>query len=162
EEADDAIGVGGGSVRVNPADARLGLEQVRLLSLTRVREMALLWRKLSGRAPLLSGKGEHAARKRKQLSTLGAYQAGFFPRFGARGLLLSRFDELLFSCLEEQWSTAVDVFVCRGAAGEELRSRWLSLTGDIFLSIRLAQWARHNGHDAALISEPYRSDNVMM
>lgn len=161
-EADDATGVGGGFIRVTPAGARLQLDHVRALSLTRVREMALFWRKLSGRSPILRGKSVRTARERKQLFELGGYQAGFFPRFDPSGLVLSRFDELLFSCLGERWSTAVDVHVSRGTAGEELRRKWLSLTGDIFLSIRLAQWARHDEGDAALMSEPYRTDNVMM
>jgi len=134
---------------------------MRSLSLTRVREMALFWRKLSGRAPILSGKGDRDARGREQLFALGAYQAGFFPRIDVHRLVLSRFDELLFSCLEkQQWSTPVEVFVSRGAAGEELR-KWLGFTGDFFLSIRLAQWAMHNGSDAALMSEPCQGRNEM-
>lgn len=161
-EADDATGVGGGFIRVTPADARRSLDHVGSLSLTRVREMALSWRKLSGRSPILSGKSAHPARPRKQLVELGSYQAGFFPRLNWQELILSRFDELLFSCLQEQGSTAADVFVSHGTAGEELRRTWLSLTGDIFLSLRLAHWARHNGADAALVSEPYREDNVML
>ncbi len=161
-EADDALGVGGRFIRVTPADVRHSLDHLRSLSLTRVREMALFWRKLSGRAPILSGKGARTARGREPLFELGGYQAGFFPRFDGHALVLSRFDELLFSCLENQGSTAVDVFVSSGTAGEELRRKWLSLTGDIFLSIRLAQWASHNGGDAALMSEPCRADNVMM
>ncbi len=123
--------------------------------------MALSWRKLSGRSPILSVKGARNARPRKQLLELGSYQAGFFPRLDEDALVLSRFDELLFSCLQGRGSTAVDVFVSRAAAGEELRRKWLSLTGDIFLSLRLARWAAHNGGDAALVSEPYRADNVM-
>ncbi|WP_437600550.1 hypothetical protein WMF28_03135 [Sorangium sp. So ce590] len=161
-EADDAAGVGGGFIRVTPADVRRSLDHVRSLSLTRVREMARCWRKLSGRSPILSGKGGGATRARRQLFELGGYQASFFPRFDGHALTLSRFDELLFSCLAKQGSTAVDVFVSRGAAGEELRNKWVSLTGDIFLSIRLAQWAKHNGDDAALLSEPYRAGNEMM
>ena len=94
--------------------------------------MALFWRKLSDRAPILCGKGDRTARGREQLFELGTYQAGFFPRLDMHGLALSRFDELLFACLEKQrWSTPVEVFVSRGAAGEELR-KWLSSTGDSF------------------------------
>jgi hypothetical protein len=123
--------------------------------------MALFWRKLSGRAPILSGKGDRAARGREQLFALGTYQAGFFPRLDAHRLALSRFDELLFSGLEQQqWSTPVEMFVSRGAAGEELR-KWLGFTGDFFLAIRLAQWATHNGSDAALLSEPCKGRSEM-
>lgn len=160
-EAEDATGVGGGFIRVTPAGARRSFDQVRSLSLTRVREMALFWRKLAGRAPILSGKGDRAARGREQLFALGAYQAGFFPRLDAHGLTLSRFDELLLSCLEQQqWSTPAEVFVSRGAAGEELR-KWSAFTGDFFLATRLAQWARHNGNDAALVSEPCQGRSEM-
>lgn len=161
-EADDATGVGGGFIRVTPADARRSLDHVGSLSLTRVREMALSWRKLSGHSPILSGKGARTTRPRKKLFELGGYQAGFLPRLDGHALVLSRFDELMFSCLQQQGSTAADVFVSRETAGEELRRTWLSLTGDIFLSIRLAQWARHNGGDAALVSEAYRADNDMI
>ncbi len=157
---DDAASFGGGSLRVTPADARRGLDGVRSLSLTRVREMALFWRKLCDRSPVLSSSGGHGGPGRDQLHALGGYQAGFFPRAGARGLVLSRFDELLLSCLGKQGSTPVEVFVSRSAAGEELR-RWLTLTGDVFLARRLAQWARHDGDAAALASEPFQPDNVM-
>lgn len=161
-ETEDAAGVGGGFIRVTPGDARLHLERVRSLSVTRAREMAGSWRKLSGHSPILSGKGDWTARERRQLAELGAYQAGFFPRSGERGLLLSRFDEFLFSCLGDRGSTAADVFVSQGTAGEELRSKWCALTGDVFLATRLAQWARHDAGNAALISEPYRADRPMM
>lgn len=160
-EADDVTGVGG-SLHVTPADVRRSLDLVRPLSRTRVRKMARCWRKLSGRSPILAGRGDSTAQERRQLFELGDYQAGFFPRFDGHVLALSRFDDLLFSCLEDGWSTAVDVFVSRGAAGEELRRKWLSLTGDVFLSLRLAQWATHGGREAPLMCEPYRPDNVMM
>jgi len=160
-EAENATGLGIGSIQVTPAGARRSLDDRRPLSLTRVRELALSWRKLSGRSPILSGKGGPAARERKELSELGGYQAGFFPRFGVRGLVLSRFDELLFSCFEKkQWSTPVEIFVSRRAAGDELR-KWLSLTGDVFLAARLAQWATHDGGGAALTSEPHETENRM-
>jgi hypothetical protein len=160
-EADDATGVGGGFIRVTPAGVRRSLDQIRPLSLTGVREMALFWRKLAGRAPILAGKGDRMARGREQLFALGAYQAGFFPRRDAHGLTLSRFDELLFSCLgQQQGSTPAEVFVSRGAAGEELRN-WLGFTGDFFLAMRLSRWARHNGSDAALLSEPCQGRSEM-
>ena len=160
-EAEDATGVGGGFIRVTPTAARRGLDQARSLSLTRVREMARCWRKLSGRTPILGGRGDLTARGREPLLALGAYQAGFFPRRRGSGLLLSRFDELLFSCLaEREGATPANVFVSDSAAGEELRT-WSNLTGDMFLSLRLAQWARHNGGDAALTSEPGRPGREM-
>jgi hypothetical protein len=76
-------------------------------------------------------------------------------------LILSRFDNLLFSILEKDWVTPADVFVNRGPFGDELRREWLRLTGDIFLSLRLAHWARHGGAASALLSEDYRKGNVM-
>ena len=158
--SENASPLDGGSLHVTPAEARRALEHARPLSITRAREMALFWRKLSGRTPILSGKGDRAAPGRKELFMLGDYQAGFFPRKAARGLLLSRFDELLFSCLGEDGSPPVEVFVSRAAAGEALRS-WLGATGDVFLAARLAQWARHGGAEAALESEPLDPENVM-
>jgi hypothetical protein len=160
-EAGDATGSGGGFIRVSPAGVRRCVGDMRSLSLTRVREMALFWRKLSGRSPILSVKGDRAPTARKKLFELGEYQAGFLPRLGPHGLILSRFDELLFSCLEKQGSTPVEVFVSREPTGEELRNKWLSLTGDVFLAARLAHWASHNGGDAALRSEPYKPDRWM-
>ncbi|WP_437751822.1 hypothetical protein [Sorangium sp. So ce1389] len=91
---------------------------------------------------------------------LSTYQAGFFPRMDGRALALSRFDELLFSCLDRQWSTPVNVFVRRSPAGDELR-KWLTHTGDVFLAMRLRQWAGHGGDKAALESEPYQPENFM-
>jgi hypothetical protein len=158
-EAGGATGSGGGFIRVSPAGVRLRVSDPRSLSLSRVREMALFWRKLSGRSPILRVKGVRTAEARKKLFELGDYQAGFLPRLGPRGLLLSRFDELLFSCLEKQGSTPADVFV--SPAGEELRTTWLSLTGDVFLAARLADWARHKGSDAALTSDPYKPERRM-
>ena len=161
-EAGDATGSGGGFIRTSPAGVRRSVDDMRSLSLTRVREMALFWRKLSGRSPILSVKGDRAAGARKKLFELGDYQAGFLPRLGPRGLILSRFDELLFSCLAEQGSTPVEVFVSREPAGAELRSKWLSLTGDVFLATRLAHWASHNGKNSALASEPNKPERRMI
>jgi hypothetical protein len=159
---EDPVGLGSGSVRVTPADARRGLDQACSLSLTQVRRMARSWRKLSDRSPILAKEVGDVVRKDKPLLELGTYQASFFPRLEAGHLVLSRFDELLFACLEDRGSTPADVFLARGAAGEELRRRWLAVTGDVFLSIRLAQWATHRGGDAALIRETHRADNVML
>lgn len=151
-----------GFVRVTPADARHGLDDARAQSLTRVQHMARCWRKVSGRSPLLSAQGGRASRARKDLVELGAYQAGYFPRVDGRALILSRFDELLFSCLGEDWLTPADIFVHRSSAGEELRTKWMTLTGDIFLALRLRQWAEHHGTDAALEGVPYRPDRSML
>jgi hypothetical protein len=161
-EAGDATGSGGGFIRASPAGVRRSMSDMRSLSLTRVREMALFWRKLSGRSPILSVKADRAAEARKKLFELGEYQAGFLPRLGPHGLILSRFDELLFSCLAKRGSTPAELFVSCKPAGEELRNRWLSLTGDVFLAARLAQWANHNGSDAALTSEPYEPERRMI
>ena len=151
---------GRGSIQVTPADARRGLDGARALSLTRVKDMARCWRKVSDRSPVLSTDTGRTGRGPKELVDLGTYQAGFFPRMDGRALALSRFDELLFSCLDKQWSAPVDVFVRRSSAGEELR-KWLTLTGDVFLAMRLCQWAGHHGAKAALESEPYQPENIL-
>lgn len=151
----DAANVFGcGSVRVTPAEVRRGAKELRPLSMTFVRSCSASWRKLAGRRPVLAG------RVREGLVDVGTYQAGFFPRLRAASLLLSRFDELLFSCVGEGWSTPVNVFVRRSPAGEELR-RWLTHTGDIFLAMRLRQWAQHGGPAAALESEPSPTGDIM-
>jgi hypothetical protein len=153
-------GFGRGSIRVTPADARQGLDGARALSLTRVQDMARWWRKVAGRSPVLSAEGKRTGRGWKELGELGTYQAGFFPRTDGRTLALSRFDKLLFSCLDQQWSAPVDVFVRGSSAGDELR-KWLTLTGDVFLAMRLRQWAGNHGAKAALESEPYQPENIM-
>jgi hypothetical protein len=150
-----------GFVRVKPADARRGLDDARALSRTRVQHMARSWRKVSGRSPVLSVEGMRAGRMQKELVELGTYQAGFFPRVDGRVLTLARFDELLFSCLDKDWLTPVDVFGHRSSAGDELR-RWSTLTGDLFFGWRLRQWAEHRGAEAALESVPYRTDRPPM
>jgi hypothetical protein len=150
-----------GFVRVRPADARRGLDDARAPSLTRVQHMARSWRKVSGRSPVLSVEGRHAGRVPKVLLELGAYQAGFFPRMDGSSLTLSRFDELLFSCLDKDWVTPVDVFSHRSPAGEELR-KWSTLTGDLFWAWRLRQWAEHHGAEAALERVPYREERSML
>ncbi|WP_437673106.1 hypothetical protein [Sorangium sp. So ce131] len=155
-------GLGRGSIRVTPADARRGQSDARAPSPTRVREMARCWRKVSGRAPVLSAEGGRAGRAKEELVELGAYQAAFFPRMVGRALALSRFDELLFSCLDKDWMTPVDVFVHRSSAGDELRKEWMTLIGDVFLAMRMRQWAGHRGAEAALESIPYRPDRPML
>lgn len=153
----NAGGPGAQYLRVTPSLVRRGREEARSLSLTRVREMARSWRRLAGPSPILAGKHRPT---RQPLPAMGAYQAGFFPRLAGSGLALSRFDDLLFSCVGDRWSTPLDVFVRRGPAGEELRE-WLSLTGDVLLATRLAQWASHPGSEAALECEPHQAGNVM-
>jgi hypothetical protein len=149
---DTASAFGCGSVRVPPAEVRRAAEELSPLSKTYVRRCSASWRKLAGRRPVLAGP------VREELADVGTYQAGFFPRLRAATVHLSRFDELLFSCVGEGWSTPVDVFLRRSAAGEELR-RWISHAGDVFLSVRLRQWAQHGVPAAALESEPGR--NIM-
>jgi hypothetical protein len=150
-----------GFVRVKPADARRGLDAARAQSRTRVQHMARSWRKVSGRSPVLSAEGRHAGRVPKELVELGTYQAGFFPRVDGSALTLSRFDELLLSCLDKDWVTPVDVFSHRSSAGEELR-KLSTLTGDLFFAWRLRQWAEHRGAEAALERVPYREEGCML
>ncbi len=39
------------------------------------------------------------------------------------------------------------------------RRKLSNFTGDIFFDVRLEQWAKHNGSEAALLSEPYQRPN---
>jgi hypothetical protein len=152
-----------GFVRVTPADAPRGLDDARALSLTRVQHMARSWRKVSGRSPVMSTEGGRADRVRKDLVELGTHQAAFFPRLEGRALILSRIDELLFSCLDDKcWSTPVDVLMHRSPAGEELMKCWMFRIGDLSFAMRLRQWAEHRGAEAALESVPYRTDRPPM
>lgn len=153
-------GLGHESIPVTPADARRASGEASPLSRTRVRDLARCWRRVSGPSPVLVDGGGRAGAARSELVELGTYQAAFFPRWSAGALFLSRFDELLFSCLDGQWSTPVQVFVRRSPVGEELR-KWVALTGDVFLAMRLRQWAAHHAPAAALESEPCVPENVM-
>jgi hypothetical protein len=152
---------GRGYIPVKGADVRRGLESVRPLSLTRVREMALFWRKLTSPSPILASAGRRGGREREDLLTIGAYQAAFFPRLHASRLDLSRFDNLLFSCIGDQWSSSVDVLVRKSAAGKELW-KWSNHIGDVIFATRLQAWAAHNGDRAALDSKPYRPERPML
>jgi hypothetical protein len=156
-------GFGFGFVRVKPAAARRGLDDARAQSLTRVQHMARNWRKVSGRSPVLSAEGGRAGRVRKDLVALGTHQAAFFPRVDGSALTLSRIDELLFSCLDvKDWSTPVDVIVHPSLAGKELSSYWMMRISDISFAMRIRQWAKHRGTEAALESVPYRTDRPPM
>jgi hypothetical protein len=112
-------------------------------------------------SPILASAGRRGGRGREDLFTIGAYQAAFFPRLHASRLDLSRFDNLLFSCIGDQWSSSVDVLVRKSAAGKELW-KWMSHTGDVVFATRLQAWAEHNGERAALESKPYRPDHSML
>jgi hypothetical protein len=154
-------GFGCGSLHLTPAEAGRSLELGSALSLTRVRELSRFWRKLSGPSPLLCAEEKRPSTRGKAFAELGAFQAGFFPRMKGRALCLSRFDELLFSCIEEGGATPLEVFVNPGPAGKELR-KWLTMTGDIFLALRLRRWAEHRGAEAALECVPHRPDRSML
>jgi len=147
-----------GYLRVDPALARQAWETKRSLSLNEVREKARFWRKLTAPSPILSGKPLRETNLRKELFTMGTYQAGFFPRQTERGLIvLSTLDALLLGCANKTPSNPANVLMRRGSKGEELR-RWMHLTGDISLFERLAQWAKHTS-PAALHAEPYQAPN---
>ncbi|KYF54010.1 hypothetical protein BE04_44490 [Sorangium cellulosum] len=77
-------------------------------------------------------------------------------------LTLSRIDELLFSCLDGDWSTPVDVLMHRSPAGAELLNYWMIRISDCYFAMRLRQWAEHRGAEAALESVPYRTDRPPM
>ncbi|WP_438002515.1 hypothetical protein WMF26_45465 [Sorangium sp. So ce185] len=111
---------------------------------------------------MLPIEGRRADRVRKDLVELGTHQAALFPRLDGSALTLSWVDELLFACLDKDWSTPADVFMHRSSAGEELRDGWGMRIGDRFLAMRLRQWAEHRGAEAALESVPYRPDRPPM
>lgn len=152
---------GRGSIRVTGADVRAGLGSAHPLSLTHAREMARFWRKLTARSPILASTAGRPARGREDLFAIGTYQAGFFPRLIASRPILSRVDELLFSCIEGRWSTPADVFMRSSTAGEALRE-WASHTGDVFIARRLQAWAEHDGGRAAMEHEPHRPERCML
>ncbi|MCK6590844.1 MAG: hypothetical protein L6Q76_25070, partial [Polyangiaceae bacterium] len=66
------------------------------------------------------------------------------------------------SCLDKGWSTPADVFMHPSSAGEELRDGWGSRIGDISLAMRLRQWAKYGGDEAALEAVPYREQRTML
>jgi hypothetical protein len=149
-------GFGCGSFRLDPADTRRAQDRAQPLPPATLQEMARRWQTLTEDAPVLASRGEPIA----DLAELGAYQAAFFPRMSHHGFSLSRFDDLLFSCVDEQGATPAQVFLSRTTAGDELR-RWMPLVGDVFLAMRLRQWAEHSGAAPALTSEPEQPEHVM-
>lgn len=160
--SDRSAGLDRINIRVRAEDVRRSLDSARRLSLTRMRGMSRGWRALTRGSPISIPAGGRVDQDRMDLVDLSLYEAGFFPRIERRGLALSRFDELVFSCLErDDWLTPVKVFVHDSAAGEELR-KWMPHTGDVFLASRLAQWAAHGGTESALEREPVRPENVML
>jgi hypothetical protein len=149
------------NVRVRGADVRRGLDDVHPLSLTRVRRLARAWRKLTSPVPAsVSGAGR-VDQDHTDLVDLATYEATFFPRLDAGRLVLSRFDELVFSCLGDDSLTPVQVFVHDSAAGKALQ-RLMYHTGDVFLGTRMAQWAEHRGTEAAMESQPERPERGAM
>lgn len=154
EERHAHLSFGIGYVTVEPPMARDAWRTARPLSLREVREKARLWQKLAAPTPILSGKPLRETRTNKELLELGAYQAGFFPRLSEQSLTLSTLDALLLACVNRTPSTPARILMRRGSKGEELR-RWMSITGDIILFHRLAQWAERG----ALHAEPYTAPN---
>jgi len=141
-------------VTVDPAMARDAWRTARPLSLREIRVKARCWQKLAAPSPILSGKPLRETRANEELLELGTYQAGLFPKQTARGLGLSTLDALLLACVNETPSSPVDILACDDEAGEELW-RWVSVTGDIAIFDRLAQWAKVG----ALHATPYTAPN---
>jgi len=160
-ETEDPLGVGPGILCSTPEEAIQMAERMKNLSRTRLRSITRLWRRINEPPPILNAKYDNSTLDRQRLKILGAHQAAFLPRFDERGLRLSKFDELLFKNISTRGSTPVDVIVHSGKTGYELID-WMSITGDLFIADRLAQWAKHGGADAALVSEPHRTDRVML
>lgn len=158
-ESSHAAAVGAGSLKLGAADVRRGIAHPYTPPLQVVRAMALFWRRITGRRPVIASPPAGAGGTKEDLAELGRYQAGFFPRLSGSRVALSRFDELIFSCIGEGGATPLQVLMARSEAGGVLR-RWVDVTGDVFLAMRLRQWAEHDG-GALLESEPYRPENVM-
>jgi hypothetical protein len=145
------------NVRVRGADVHRGLDEMRPLSLTRVRSLARAWRKLASRVPPSVPETGRVDQDHADLLDLATYGAGFFPRLESGRLALSRFDALFFSCLGDDWLTPLEVYVQASTAGEEL-TRLMAHTGDVLLGTRMAKWAEHGGPHAALESKPERPE----
>ncbi|TKD03086.1 hypothetical protein [Polyangium fumosum] len=141
-------------VTLEPAMARNAWGTARLLSLREVQEKARLWKKLTASSPILSGKPLRETRENKVLLDLGVYQAGLFPKRTARGLSLSTFDTLLLGCVNQTPSSPARILGRENETGQELW-RWVSVTGDITIFNRLAQWAEHG----ALHAKPWTAPN---
>lgn len=152
---------GRGSIRVTGADIRNGLNSARPLSLTGARRLSSFWRRFTSRTPILASSAGRGARGREDLSAIGSYQMGFFPRLDGASLSLSRVDHLLLSCVGNDWSTPADVFMRPGAAGHALRE-WASHTGDVFIATRLRAWADPGGGEALLHREPHRPERLLL
>jgi hypothetical protein len=105
--------------------------------------VAALWKLWCRRSPvaisrfLATGGALHPL-----LANLGRYHAGHFPRQTGRGLLLSRFDELLLRQLSGDWIKPVKVF-SGGMRAQSGLHAWLSHVGDLYVSERLLAWSRH-------------------
>lgn len=83
-----------------------------------------------------------------ELAPLWVLLSCFFPRKTAEGRLrLSRFDEIVFTLLSSKWQTALALTVHESETRMHL---WhlLSCTGDLFLPLRLEQWAKHDSSAA--------------
>ena len=140
------------------------LAQARPWSAARYDRAVSLWDKYTDGDPSRFVKSCLRGVKRfQELAPLWTFLSCLFPRKTAEGALrLSRFDELLLTILSGEWQTPVDVFVHKSQAGLELR-QLLSCTGDLFLTVRLDQWAAH-GSSAAVerAAGPKPPDNPML
>ncbi|MFS8066827.1 MAG: hypothetical protein ACMG6S_10685 [Byssovorax sp.] len=72
---------------------------------------AMLWRSWCHRSPVaFSVACATGSTLHPQLANLGRYQAGFFPRVSGRGLVISRFDELVLRSLSGADPTLLQSF----------------------------------------------------
>jgi hypothetical protein len=123
---------------------------------------ATLWRLWCRRSPvafsrfIASGHELHP-----QIASLGLYHAGVFPRQGDRGLLPSRFDELVLRQLSQDWVTPARIYVQSWTDAPEL-SAWLSHTGDSSIGERLLAWSRHTRGRIVERQRARKSQNLMI
>ncbi len=97
-----------------------------------------------------------------ELPSLWAMLSVFFPKKTREGtLLLSRFDEVVFTTLSGEWQTPLAMFAHASQAGEHLREL-LSCTGDLFLPRRLDDWVNHGAAPAVERAVGPRSHTPML
>ncbi|WP_437953769.1 hypothetical protein WME98_25980 [Sorangium sp. So ce296] len=104
---------------------------------------ATLWHLWCRRSPVAFSRFcASGGRLHPQLANLGRYHAGQFPRHVGQVVLLSRFDELVLRELSREWLTPLDMFVNAMKARTGLYD-WFTHMGDLYLTRRLLEWARH-------------------
>jgi len=122
------------------------------------RAAARNWRAFAGRAP--TAFNDRCRARPAELSRVGIYHTGHFPRLWATRLRVSVLDELLLRCVGAAWSLPSEVLLRRSSEGMLLRS-WIACAGDVFIARRLQDWARHSSVSPVLESETTGGDHLL-